>query len=517
MIGGVNVNNQVILTISIMILYLSITIGIGWYTAKTNKVVTISDIFTSSRSLGILALVMAIFGSQITAFGILGAPGVAYNYGYSSFGYLAGAGMASALGFYIFGNRAWLLSHKFDYVTPVQFFKDRFNDNSARYVIAFWQIFLMTPYILICGIGAGSIIMTMTNGVVPYWLGALLILLICTWTAYVGGMKGTAYTNIFQGILLFVVLVFMMFFVYQSLGGGVKITAQLPKEMISLGGEAIQKPGMWIFYSMLATGLSNGVFGHLLIRNMSASHPRIIQRNVKIYPILTGLFFFMALALGVWGKVAVPNLDGVAVENIVPILAQKFAPAWMVGVLGAGILAAIMSSWDGMILTMSSIFSEDIYKPLFFNKKNQKYSNTQEKNISKLFIIIISVVIYFLVLWKPSSILKIATFSFAGMSTLTPAYFGCFYWKRATKWGIITSATIGPTLCALWALGILPESTTFGLFYATPALFIAIIFLVITSLLTKPAPEKHVKNFFSAFEDVYLDYNKTNEFQIRNS
>lgn len=495
--------STIILTISIIVFYLVITIGINWWTIKRQKVTTISDIFTASRSLGVLALSMSIFGSQITAFGILGGPGVAYKFGYSSFGYILGASIAAVMGFYIFGYRAWLLSNKYNYVTPTQFFGDRFGDNAPRFVLGFAQIFLIVPYVLICGIGAGSILSTLTNGAIPYWLGALIILLICSWTAYSGGMKGTAYTNIFQGILIFVVLLLMMYYVYNALGGGSAITAKLPQNMISMGGNGIQKPGLWIPYSLLATGLANGVFGHLLIRNMSANSPKTIQLNAKIYPILTGLFWAIAVALGVWGSIAIPGLEGANTENVVPLLAQKLAPVWMMGVLGAGILAAIMSSWDGMILTMSSIFSEDFYKPIFIQGKNKKLTENKEKKVSQLFIIIISIVIYFLVIWKPSSILNIATFSFAGMATLVPAYFACFYWKRASKWGVIVSAIIGPLSCALWAFNIIPASTTFGMFYGAPAFILASLFLIIITYVTKPAPQENIDLIFSAFEEVY--------------
>lgn len=495
----------VMFTIFIIVLYLIITISIGVKAAKSQKITSISDIFTASRSLGFVALAMAIFGSQITAFGILGIPGVAYNIGYSTMGYIGGLAFAPTIGFYIFGYRAWLLAHKNNYVTPVQFFYDRFNDNAPRFIIALAQITLMIPYILILGIGSGNILLTLTDGVIPYWLGSLIILMICTWTAYAGGMKGTAWTNIFQGALMFMAMFLLLLFVYRALGGGESITAQLPQSMISLGGEGVQNAGQWIPFSLLATGISNGVFGHILIRNMSAAHSKTIQMNVKAYPVLYGIFMFIAVALGVWGKVLIPGLKGAETENIIPMLAYQFAPYWMIGVLGAGILAAIMSSWDGMILTMSSIFSEDFYKPIFVKNKGIVNTNEQDKKISKIFIIIISIVIYILVLLRPASILKIATFSFAGMASITPAYFGCLYWKRATKWGVIVSTIVGVVFSALWALNILPTWTTFGMFYGAMAIILSIIALVVISYLTTPASQDTIKSFFSAFTDVYED------------
>lgn len=495
--------NVEILTILIIGIYLIITVAIGIWASRAQKVTTIGDIFTASRSLGILALAMAIFGSQITAFGMLGAPGLAYRFGYSTMGYVLGLAFTPIVGFWIFGSRAWLLSAKFNSVTPVEFFKNRFSSNGPRFVVAFAQIFLMIPYVLILGIGSGNILSSITGGLIPYWLGSLIILIVCTFTAYIGGMKGTAWTNIFQGFLMLIVLFILVVIVYTSLGGGVAITEQLPSNMISLNGEGIQKPGQWIFYSLFATGLANGIFGHMLIRNMSAAHPKTIQLNGKVYPVLAGIFFLLAICLGVWGSIAIPGLEGTANENIVPLLAAKYAPSWMIGLLAAGILSAIMSSWDGMILVMSSIFSEDLYKPIVF--KGKKLDDELDKKISKRFIIIISIAVYILVLMKPASILSIATFSFAAMASIIPAYFGCMYWKRATSSAVIISTMTGVITSALWAFNILPDWTTFGIFYGAIAFALSSIALVVISYISKPEKQDILDIFFSAFSQVHND------------
>ncbi|NMB41613.1 MAG: sodium:solute symporter family protein [Firmicutes bacterium] len=494
---------NVLLTTTILILYLAITILIGYWASRVMKV-TPSDLFTANRSLGFIALVFAIFGSQITAFGMLGAPGAAYELGFSTLGYLQGmANFASAAGFYLIGYRAWLLAARYNFVTPVQFLgESRFGNDSPRFVVAALQILLTIPYILICGIGSGIAISAVTKGIIPYWLGALVILLASTYIAYSGGMRGTAWTNIFQGILMIGVLVFMMFIVYNALGKGTQIIAKLPDEMLSLGGKGVQRLGYWIPFSLLCTGISNGVVPHILVRNMSAESPRAIQLNVVIYPILMTIFMFMAITLGVWGSVGVPGLVGASVDDVMPMLAEIYAPPWMTGLLGAGILAAILSSLHGMLLVVSSIFSDDIVKPIL-EKGGTKLSSKQDSYLSRIFILIVAIVVYLLVLVRPATILAIAEFSFAGFATLFPAYFGCLYWKRASKWGVIVSSIIGVTSVALWAFHVLPEWTTFGTHYAAPGFILSVVLMVAVSLITRPAPKLNTENIFTVFDEVY--------------
>lgn len=200
----------------IIILYLSITLYIG-YLASRRSQNTLADLFIANKSLGIFALSMSLFGGMVTSFGILGGPGLGYQFGYSTLGYVVGmASFAPVLGYYLIGYRTWLLTDKFNFVTPVQFFGDRFDSNMARYVIGSLQILFEVPYLLIMGIGSGAILNTISNGLVPYWLGSLLILVISAYTAYSGGMRGTAWTNIFQGALMLIVMIVMTVIVYKS-------------------------------------------------------------------------------------------------------------------------------------------------------------------------------------------------------------------------------------------------------------------------------------------------------------
>lgn len=488
--------STVTLTILIIAGYLGISIAIGAWVSKRYQMATVADIFTASKSLGIVALSMAIFGSQISAFGILGGPGLAYQHGYSSLSYLVGSLIGAPVGFFIVGYRTWVLNRNRNYVTSVQFFGDRFDSHTSHYIVAILQIILLIPYVVICGIGAGNILATVTEGAIPYWVGALLILVISSWTALTGGMRATAYTNVFQGLLIFAAMFLMVFFTYRGVGGA-EALAELPHQMMSLDGSGIQNWKQGVFYSFLATGISNGVYAHMLVRNMSAKSPKTIKQNILLYPLLIGLFWLMSVILGVWGSIAIPGLTGAATENVVPMLAQKLAPRWMVGVLGAGILAAIMTSWDGQILAMSSMFSEDFYKPIFC--KNRKLEEKEAKRISTAFIVGVSVIVYVLVLLKPASIISISSFSFAGTATLVPAYVGCLYWKKATNAGVTCSAIVGPLLCALWAFNILPASTTLGFFYGLPAFLAAIVVLVVVSKLTQQPAQKTVDNFFEPF------------------
>ena len=498
------VESDTVLILGIIAAYLAGTLIIGYLAWRVLES-DVGDLFTASRSLGLVATAMGIFGTQVTAFGMMGAPGAAYGLGYSAYGYIVGmAQFMAAAAFFVIGYRVWLLAEEFDHVTPVHFFGDRFESYLPRFVISIAQIIYEIQYIVIGGIGAGIIFEVVTDGFVPYWLGALIILFITTWVAYAGGQRGSAWTNIFQGALMLGVLVPMMYIVYNALGGGQAILDQLSPQMISLGGAAVQDPKVWIPFSLIATGMSNGVIAHVLVKNMSADSPRTIKRNTYIYPVLVGLLFFMTISLGVWGSIALPGLEGTAVDRILPALAEMYAPTWMVGLIAAGIFAAIMTSWDGMLLATSSMFSDDIIKPI---AKRQGYnlSSEWENRFSKLFILVVAVVTYLLVLARPDTILAVGVFAFTGFATMVPSYFASLYWKGTTSWGVVASMVITTPIVAFWAFEVLPPWTTFGFHYSAPSLVLATVVLVVVSLLTSPPSKEVVERNFDVFDRVFHD------------
>ena len=47
-------------------------------------------------------------------------------------------------------------------------------------------------------------------------------------------------------------------------------------------------------------------------------------------------------------------------DDVIPIMLDAFAPLWLAGLLGAGIMAAVMAS-DSQILALSTMFTEDVF------------------------------------------------------------------------------------------------------------------------------------------------------------
>ena len=55
-------------------------------------------------------------------------------------------------------------------------------------------------------------------------------------------------------------------------------------------------------------------------------------------------------------------VDGASANDAIPALFIATLPAWLAALIGAGVLAAIMSTADGLVVSTSQVFANDIYR-----------------------------------------------------------------------------------------------------------------------------------------------------------
>ena len=91
---------------------------------------TAEDFMLASHTVGACLLRMALFGTTMTAFALIGSTGRAYTLGVGGYGLLASAsGIVHSLCFFVVGVPLWSLGRRFDYSTQIQFFRDRLDND----------------------------------------------------------------------------------------------------------------------------------------------------------------------------------------------------------------------------------------------------------------------------------------------------------------------------------------------------------------------------------------------------
>jgi len=159
--------------------YLGIVLYIGIFAFRTRQTALAEDYFLAGRSLGPTVFLLSLFGSNMTAFSILGASGHAFANGIVTYGLMASSSaLIIPVTLLVIGTRLWALGKRHGFMTPVQMFRDRWECGHIGTVIFVVQAVLLVPYIIIAVMGGGTTLRTVSNGVVPFWLGGAIVSLV---------------------------------------------------------------------------------------------------------------------------------------------------------------------------------------------------------------------------------------------------------------------------------------------------------------------------------------------------
>ncbi|HEY0098265.1 MAG TPA: hypothetical protein VGB76_04850, partial [Pyrinomonadaceae bacterium] len=205
----------------VVFVYLAVVVYIGIFAfRKATGKEKAEDYFLANRSLGPFVFLLSLFGTNMTAFAILGSSGHAFNNGIVTFGLMAtSSALVIPLTIFLCGTRIWALGKKHGFMTPVQMFRDRWDCGHIGTVIFVVQAALLVPYIIIGVMGGGTTLNVISGGLVPFWFGGAIVALVVMSYVFFGGMRGTAWVNAFQTILFLVFGAIAVIVIGAGMGG----------------------------------------------------------------------------------------------------------------------------------------------------------------------------------------------------------------------------------------------------------------------------------------------------------
>jgi len=460
--------------ITIIVFYFVFLLLLGYYAhRKTSK--TPEDYFLANRSFGPIILFFTLAATNFSAFTFLGFAGGAYEYGFGQYGIMAFGTGFMAIMFFVIGRKVWSLGKEKGYVTPPELIGDRFNSNFLRFLFMGVMVIFTIPYLATQAIGAGLIIQNM--GITAWEIGAIVTMLIIMVYVLSGGMRGSGWTDLFQGVIMIVALVLAVIFIANSMGGfeaaNQAAFENSPQLFSRPGGNEYFLPQIWFSY-MLLWLFADPMFPQIFSRFYTAKNEKSLKKVMILYPILVSFLFLLPVLIGVWAhgtNIEFSNSSNVLIEMV----ENKAAVIYPLVMIGA--LAALMSTADSQLLSLSTMISRD----LPFNKR--KYS---EIKIGRIVIVILALAaILYVVLGYDTNEGIMGTLvknAFSGLAVLFPTTIAALYWKNATKYGCILSIILGEISVFAFQYSYLPD---YGFLPAIWGVFISIITLIIVSFLTR--------------------------------
>lgn len=479
---------------TVLALYLGIMAFIGWYASR--KTSSLGDFFVLSGKAGVVVSGIAYFSTQFSMGTFLGTPGTIYGVGY--------AGMAISVPEAVFcmilpallmGKRLIRLGHEYGFLTMADYLSDRYHSKPMSGILGIMMLFFLIPMMGAQIIGAGVIVHVFTG--LPEWVGVVgmgaIVILYCM----AGGMKGAMMTDVIQGSLMFGTAI-VTFIVSVVMGGGFD---NINSTLNNLNPDYLTFPGAngympWAYFVSNIVLWSFFTMGqpHLFTKFFAMKDHKTMFKAVLLGT--AGMFFSATLIewAGVNGISFVQNIE--KADQIVPLILQRGLNPFLASIFISGIVAAGMSTIDGILVTTTGAVTRDIYQKII----NKNASDESVMNMSKIVTVLIGILVICFGIFQPGSIFEINLFAFSGMAIfVVPILFG-MYWKKSTAAGAIASVLVG--VAALLAFTLVPsvKALAFGFHALFPATILGSITMLIVSKLTAAPPQETISRHFSLFQ-----------------
>lgn len=350
-------------------IYLLVLIGIGYWVSfvKKDKIQKDENLFLAGRSLGWSSIGLTMWGTNVGPSMLIASASIGYTTGI----------VAGNFGWYAFVF-IFLLAVVFaprylgaNVQTLPEFMGKRFGQ-STRTILAWYTLATILISWLALTLFAGGILVSQILNL-PLWMSVIILVVIAAFFTIAGGLKAIAYTNVFQMILLIVVSLALTVIGVIKAGGPMEIFHATPGDYWNLF-----LPRDNASYPWLAIVLGYPVMGvWFWCTDQSMVQSVLGAKSLKQGQLganFTGWLKILDVALfiipGITCFVLFPGLSDP--DEAYMTMVTRLLPTGMVGMVMAVLIAALVSTIDSALNSLSTVFTMDIYIKRFRPGASQK-------------------------------------------------------------------------------------------------------------------------------------------------
>ncbi|MBB4079895.1 SSS family solute:Na+ symporter/sodium/pantothenate symporter [Lewinella aquimaris] len=396
---------------TLFILYLLGTSYLGWLGLR--KTDGFSSFAIGKGDLSPLQVGVTLAAATASAATFIINPGFVYVDGLAAFMHL---GLAVYLGFVlmllVLSFRFREMGERMRALTIPDWIGKRYgSDNFSLY---FGFINLLSFAFIVLLVGGISIVMQQLLGVTNT-VALLITLVFVTSYVLIGGTYAHVYTNMLQGFLMVGVTLLI-------LGSGIVVMRDHPDFWggVAGAGENLLKavnPGSRFYSDYFSTYVAGFCIGgalvcqpHILTKALYVKTNREVGSYIGIFSVVY-LLFTLLLLTGFWARVAVPEaaladpVTGAFRQDLVmTVYLREQFPTWLFTVVSVVLLAAAMSTLDGLLVGISTITANDLVLNLLRRTRSRLDEEGRMRlamRVSQGVLIVVAVAAFFVSLDPP--------------------------------------------------------------------------------------------------------------------
>lgn len=487
----------------VLAIYIIGMLGIGVYCNK-KYANNLSGFLTGGRNLGPWVFALTYGSTYLSASTFIGNTGTAYKAGMAYLMMPVAQVVLLPLGLIFFSHGLRRVSVRLNAMTLPEYISKRFKSNFASIIASVVIIIFMVPY-MVGVIKGGALSLASLLGL-SYEVAVFLVAGVACVYLIFGGYMARCYTDVIQGLLMAFGMLAVLVAGFFIVGGPTEIAAGVAASDPAL----LETPGpmgwsnLFLFsavYALTPWGLPQLVQTNFTIKDKKTVYVSSIVLSIWLGAILIGSMIIGNMGRAYFGDQFIDNPD-----LVFPNLVLTFFPNILGAVVIVAVIAAAMSTIDGVLMTSGSAFGVDIYKK-FIRKDASEKQTILVSNITMFVIIAVVIVGSFMELPMLSYLNSYAFSVIAG--TLVVPVFAGVYSKKGTTAGCVVSMLAGG-LGTLFFYMVMPGGNyILGCPpFVSGAIVSTIVFFVVSKY-TQPLPEAFVEDLFSkeAEEGAYASEN----------
>ncbi|MBY8909424.1 sodium:pantothenate symporter [Salinicoccus roseus] len=473
--------------------FLLLMLAVGYLSSRKMK--TIGDFATGGGTLGPYVLGFSFAATYLSAATFLGYPGWSHEWGLSNLWLFLAIIAGGPVGVLMVAKKVRKLNTKQKSLSLPDWLGDFYKSDILRVGTAL--ILLFNIFYIAAQFVAGARIFEYLLGM-SYTTGLILIAVIVVVYVFAGGALADIYTDAIQAVLMAItaIVIFISGIVIFWRGSIADTFSGISGNLASQNENLVKvfNPESLHFYSFGA------VFGaiaiqwafasapHLFNKVLGLKHEKDLGKMIATYVVVASLCVLVLFG-GLYSRAALGDSVAAADLALVDYIIWAF-PAIFVAFFGVVILAAAMSTTDGIFVSISTVFANDIFLKFLVKRKIVKVSDEKAQRIafqiSRMTVPVIGLLALLIVLRPPEYMGDIMWIGISGIAagTMGPILQAVYAKRRAPARAAELSMIVGlGSYLFLYFSGIIPSTMSAG----AVATFIGIATINIASWVLRPS------------------------------
>ena len=440
--------------LTFLFIYFAILIYIGVSSSK--KVSSLSDYYVGGKKLGYWIAALSARATGESGWLLIGVTGMGALMGVSAFWIVVGEVLGVWISWNFMAKKFKAMTDKYESITITDFLVSHFNSttNFLRAISATSLSLFVVIYVSAQIDITGKTFESFLD--INYYTGIAIGFGIVVFYIFSGGFIAVAWSDFFQGALMFLGLVILppvILFSLSETGSVIKGLNEIDPGLMNIwGAGGFSLMNLATVLGLVSIGIGFMGSPQVYVRFIAIRDNREIEKGKWVAVFYTFLTDSSAVLIGILGRYMFTKTDynpelvlGIGGEDVLSLVIGQVMPTIVIGIYIAAVLSAVMSTIDSLLVVASSAVTRDFYQKVFHPNISEKaLIKTSKKATFFLALLALFVALFVSVLSPTRTVFWFVIFGWSGIAaTFCPVIIMSIFWDGLTEKGAIVSMLTG--------------------------------------------------------------------------